>query len=150
MKFLQSNSAGLSFLIVLLFILAPSISTKAQGTITLEPNNISTNSPSSYVIGIQRNHIFAQVKDPSDLSNTSYSSWFSDMLSRYKAIQPNFGNGKKLYRLSQLDRLHKRRQHPRFEVRPIESRRKHAPHMPRCVLPHVPECPDSPVRWTSN
>lgn len=77
----------------------------AQGTITLNPSTITSSNPSSYIVGIQRNHIFAQVKDPLDLSNTAYSNWFSDMLNRYKQIQPGFGNGKKLYRLggNQID-----------------------------------------------
>ncbi len=105
MKYLLFNSFGLCFLTLFLFTLTSTNSVNAQGTISLEPNNVSPDSPSSYIIGIQRNHIFAQVKDPIDLSNTSYSNWFSDMLSRYKTIQPNFGNGKKLYRLggNQID-----------------------------------------------
>ncbi len=77
----------------------------AQGTIFLEPNNIESKTPSSYIIGIQRNHIFAQVRNPKDLSNSSYSDWFSEMLNRYRQIQPQFGNRKKLYRLggNQID-----------------------------------------------
>ena len=72
--------------------------------INLFPNNV-LHEPSSYVIGIQRNHIFAQVKNPGDTSNTQYSTWFEEMLRRYEQIQPAFGNGKKLYRLggNQID-----------------------------------------------
>ncbi len=91
----------LSILLALIF----NSSLQAQGTIRLEPNNIETEFPSSYIIGIQRNHIFAQVKDPNDLSNSTYADWFSEMLNRYQQIKPQFGNRKKLYRLggNQID-----------------------------------------------
>lgn len=76
----------------------------AQGTITVYPDSIR-HTPSSYVIGIQRNHIFAQVKDENDPTNEIYSTWFEEMLSNYRAIRPGFGNEKKLYRLggNQID-----------------------------------------------
>ncbi|MEM6804324.1 MAG: lectin-like protein [Bacteroidota bacterium] len=77
----------------------------AQNIISLEVDNVDPVPTSSYIIGAQRNHIFAQVKDPADASNELYASWFNQLLTNYQEVQPNFGNGRKLYRLggNQID-----------------------------------------------
>jgi hypothetical protein len=84
--------------LLLITLLCFCLEMTGQGTITINPNTIRHDA-NSYVIGTQRNHIFAQVKSPTDATNTQFSAWFNQMLSEYGAITPSFGSQRKLYRL---------------------------------------------------